>query len=176
MGSYVDTKNQSLISMTIRFFSDCGVGVNVVGLTFEQGKILGYALAAFLYVFVLIPPFGKPRDQRIDYALLFCFLPLFNPNGWMTNFVALAVSYMFLIGYLIEKEWKDFFVAACVVAGFIATSLIARDIIGNDLEARGEFLSNVSIGALLLVVALLKLKFMGTHQPVLGGKLNEGKS
>ncbi len=160
--SYMDTKNQSLISMTIRFFSDCGYGINVVHLTFEQGKFLGYFLSALLYVLALIPPFGKPRDQRIDYALLFSFLPLFNPNGWIVNFVALAVPYTLLIGYLIEVKWKDAFVATCVVVGFMASSLMAQDIVGNNMQNRGELFSNVTLGTLLLVFALLKLKFEGS--------------
>jgi hypothetical protein len=162
--SYMVPKNQSLISMAIRFFSNCGFGINVGHLTFEQGKFLGYALAAFLYLLALIPPFRKPRDQEIDYALLFSFLPLFNPNGWEINFVALAVPCMLLIGYLIEVKWKDFFVVACMGVGFIATSLMARDIVGNDMHNLGGLYSNVTIGTLLLVVALLKLKFVGRHQ------------
>ena len=160
--------------MVIRFFSDCGQGVNVLHLTFEQGKALGYALAAFLYLSVFIPPKGKLRDQKLDYALLFCFLPLFNPNGWILNFVALVVPYMFLIAYLIEVKWKDLFVAACVVAGFMATSLMAQDVVGNDMQNRGELFSNVTIGTLLLVIALLKLKFYGMHRLFQEGKINEG--
>jgi hypothetical protein len=174
MLSYTDTKNQALFSMVIRFFSDCGQGVNVLHLTFEQGKALGYALAAFLYLSVFIPPKGKLRDQKLDYALLFCFLPLFNPNGWILNFVALVVPYMFLIAYLIEVKWKDLFVAACVVAGFMATSLMAQDVVGNDMQNRGELFSNVTIGTLLLVIALLKLKFYGMHRLFQEGKINEG--
>jgi len=159
--SYMDVKNQSLISMAIRFFSECGLSINIAYLTFQQGKILGYALAAFLYSLTLIPSFGKPRDQRIDYALLFSFLPLFNPNGWELNFVALAVPCMLLIGYLIEVKGKDLFVAGCVVTGFMATFLINRDIVGNRTQFFAELFSNVTIGTLLLVVALLKLKFVG---------------
>jgi len=160
--SYIVPKNQSLISMAIRLFSESGFAINVTHLTFEQGKNLGYAFAAFLYTLALIPPFGRPRDQRIDYALLFSFLPLFNPNGWELNFVALAVPYMLLIGYLFETRWKDYFVVACVIAGFLVTSLLARDIVGNNLQNLGQLYCDVTIGTLLLVSALLKLKFVSS--------------
>ena len=161
MKSYTGPGNQSLFSMVIRLVTDCGQGVNVMHLTFEQGKLLGSAFAAVLYLLALIPPFGKPLDQRIDYALLFTFLPLFNPNGWGINFVVLAVPAMLLIAYLIKVKGKDRFVAACVVGGFLAISLLARDIVGKHVQNIGELLSHVTIGALLLVVALLKLKFFG---------------
>jgi hypothetical protein len=157
--SYIVPKNQSLISMAIRLFSESGFAINVTHLRYEQGKFLGYALAAFLYLLALIPPFKKPRDQRIDYALLFCYLPLFNPNAWELNFVALAVPYMLLIGYLIEVKWKDFFVVVCVIAGFMLTSLLARDLVGWHMQNLGQLYCNVTIGTLLLVAALLKLKF-----------------
>ena len=171
--SFTDTENQSLISMAIRFFSDSEKGINVMRLTFAQGKSLGCAFAACLYVLVLIPPFGKQRDQRMDYALLFSFLPLFNPNGWLVNFVALAVPYSLLIGYLIEIKWKDRFVVICVFAGFVLTALMAHDIVGKHAETRAELLSNVTIGALYLVAALLKLKFGRMNQIVQAGNHKE---
>ncbi len=159
MKSYTGPGNQSLISMVIRFFTDCGNGNNLMDLTFAQGKLLGAGLATFLYFLVLLPPAGKPRDPKIDYALFFCFIPLFNPNGWTVNFVALTVPVMFLIAYLVGVKGKDVFVSMCVFAAFLSTSLLARDIVGADIQRIGELYSNVTIGTLLLVVALLKLKF-----------------
>ena len=159
--------------MAIRFFSDCGLNINLTHLTFLQGKLVGYALAASLYVLALIPPFVKHRDQKIDYALLFCFLPLFNPNGWGINFVALAVPCMLLISYLIDVKGKDLFVAACVLGAFMATTLMARDIVGKNLQTLGELYSNVTIGTLLLVVALLKLKFGRLERSLTNEKSDE---
>ena len=129
-------------------------------MSFRQAQAAGYAAALVLYGVALAPGRTRPGDTRIDYALLFICLPLFNPNSWMLNFVALAVPYILLIGYLIEVKGKDMFVAACVIGAVLATVVMAQDIVGNDLENLGEAFSNVTFGTLLLFAALVKLKFI----------------
>ncbi|NTV29335.1 MAG: DUF2029 domain-containing protein, partial [Candidatus Omnitrophica bacterium] len=166
--SYIDSKNQSLISMVIRFLSDTGYNINIAHLTFRQGQLAGYAAAAGLYALALLPPFGRKRDQSVDYALLFCFLPLFNPNSWMINFIALAVPCMLLIGRLLESRGKNGWLLACLLLSFGLTTLMAQDIVGNDLENLGELFSNVTAGTLLLVAALLILKFTPGRQGAAG--------
>lgn len=157
--SYLDAKNQSLFSMVLRFFTESGSNINITGLSFRQGEMVGYGLAAVLLSLVLVPPPGKPRDQSIDYALLFCFLPLFNPNGWLNNFVSLAVPCVLLLGRLLAERGKDRFVAACVLAAFFFLSLMSEEIVGDHWQNHAELFSDVTWGTLFLVAALIKLKF-----------------
>ncbi|MDE2028356.1 MAG: hypothetical protein KGJ11_07425, partial [Candidatus Omnitrophica bacterium] len=158
--SYIDIKNQSLFSMVIRSFSASGMGVNIMHLSFEQGKILGIAISALLYALVLVKGKRQPGQAGLDAALLFCFMALFNPNGWELNFVALGLPYILLIGYLIEVKWKDSFVTMSVIMAAVLSSVFARDVLGKVMENDSNLCSNVTIATLLLIAALFQLKFL----------------
>lgn len=165
MGSYADFKNQSFYSMFIRFLSPTEYSVNVLSLNFFQAKFLGFLGSLLLYVLAVLPKKNaSPEQSKYDLALLFICLPLFNPNAWMINFAALVVPYMVLIYYLMQRGKKDFFVFICVGAAFILTSLMSQDIVGNDLENWATELSCVTVGALFLFMALVKLKFLNNKK------------
>jgi hypothetical protein len=155
--SYLDYKNQSLYSMILRFITSTPSAVNFLNLDFRQGLILGQVLAGFLYLLVLIPL--KKDTSKIDYALLFTFFALFNPNGWMLNFVSLIFPYMYLVYYLMGSRFKDKFVSGCVILSFMLASGFSLDLIGAKLEFIAARYSFVAFAALLLAAALLRLKF-----------------
>lgn len=155
--SYFDCKNQSFFSMVLRTVSDSPCSASLFNLDFRWALMLGYLLAIVLYMFVLIP--GKTQDRRVDYALMFTFLPLFNPNGWLHNFVALAFPYIFLLNYLREVRCRDYFVLILVIGSFLFTSVMSEGLAGDTMQNLAETLSFVTLGTLLLSAALIKLKF-----------------
>ena len=156
--SYFDFKNQSLISMILRTLSPSELGVNILSLDFRAALMLAYAACILLYCLALIPA-GKKDTRLVDAGLLFAFMPLFNPNGWMLNFSALAFPYILLLNHLRLTRWRDRFVLACVALSFVFTSVLNQEVAGDTVENFAEAHSFVTIGALLVVVALLKLKF-----------------
>jgi len=165
--SYIDFKNQSIYSMIIRFFSPTEYHVNFLQLNFFQAKILGYAVAFILYLTAFIRSSQRTsKEDYYDVALLFICLPLFNPNAWMINFVALIFPYMALMYYLMKTSRKNFFIIACVALAFILTSWMSEDLVGNALESFAEVVSSVTVGTLFLYAALVKLKFFNNRKVI----------
>lgn len=159
--SWIVFKNQSLYSMVIRYTSDIAFHVQVLHLQFKEALKWGYVAAVVVYVMPLLPGRTKTYDRRIDYALLFTLLPLLNPNGWMINFVALVVPFVYLLGYLMRVKGRDIFVWICIALAVVGTSLFSEEIVGNEIENVAAIYSCVTLGALALFFALLKLKFIG---------------
>lgn len=169
-GSYLNFKNQSLFSMVLRFTTYSAHPVNVLDLSFAQALKTSYVCAFLLYLLVLLPArsvkssvstgtAGRRDTTTLDYGMIFICMALFNPNGWMTNFVALAFPYVLLVSYLIRVKGRDGFVLTLVVLSFILTSWMSQDIVGNRIENLSEMFSCVTLGALFLMAALVKLKF-----------------
>jgi len=161
-GSYYNSKNQSIMSFFLRFASNSDYHVNLIDFGFHHAMLIAYVVSALLYFLILLPKKGKD-SSREDYALLFICMPLFNPNGWMLNFVSLIFPYLFLSYYLIKVKLKDFFVLACVILSYIFVSLFSRTLMGTVFEQSTEAFSFVSIGALFLFAAIIKLKFFKTE-------------
>lgn len=157
-GSYFDYKNQSIYSMVLQFFSDSGYGINVLSLAFDKALLLGRSLALALYALAFLPRRGG-RDSKIDYAILFICMALFNPNAWMVNFVSLIPAYILLLGYLWKNRVADKFVLVLVILGFVVSVGMAEDIAGNNIQNLGETFSNVTFGSLLILGALCRMKF-----------------
>jgi hypothetical protein len=156
--SYFDFKNQSFFSLVIRAVYPTPYGVNLLRLGFRPALLLSYFLALGMYLLALVPV--KNRDTtRLDYALLFTFLPLFNPNGWMHNFVALALPCALLLAHLQGVHLRDRFVLACLISFFVFTALGNPEIAGRSVQGILERSSIITLGALFLVAALARLKF-----------------
>jgi len=157
--SYIDFKNQSIFSMLIRYLSPTRFNVQVASLSFDQAFLLGHIAALLMFLVILVPGRDKSRDTAINSALLMICLALFNPNSWMINFVSLIPAYMLLIQYTVVGRAKDKFVLLALIAAFISTNLMSRDIFGKLSENFGCYYSFTTFGALLLYTVLLKLKF-----------------
>ncbi len=157
--SYTNYKNQSIISMVLRLFSPTEYHLQIMSLSFNQALILGYAAALALYAVVFIPGRLPSWDRKINYALLFICLPLFNPNAWLINFVALAVPFMFLIRYAFCALRRDWLVILGTALVSVMINLIGRDVTGKDLEAFVGLYSFTTWGSLILFAVLVKLKF-----------------
>jgi len=156
--SYVSYKNQSIFSFIARLLSPRPTYVIIGNLSFTQAMFIAYILAGLLYLAALIP--AKNKDTgNLDFALLFSYLPLFNPNGWMHNFVFLIFPFAYLINYLIKIKFKDYIVLTCLILAFILTSWLSPEVVGKSVTSISLELSCITIGALFMVLALLKLKF-----------------
>ncbi len=156
--SYMDSKNQSIFSVFVRFLSPTYFNVQVLSLSFDQALFAGRIAALLLYLPVFIS--GKNQGQlAINGAILLICMSLFNPNGWLLNFVSLVLSYMLLIHHLWVTRAKDKIIVIALVFAFIATNFMSKDFLGKAAEDLGCAYSFTAFGALAIYAALLKLKF-----------------
>ncbi|MFA5088787.1 MAG: glycosyltransferase family 87 protein [Candidatus Omnitrophota bacterium] len=159
-GSWYDFKNQSLYSLFLRFFTkESPYDFALPFFSFSQGFGLSLLFASLIYLLILIPTNGEKENETIDYALLFLCMALFNPNAWMLNFVVLLFGQMLLVYDLIKNRFRDKFALGLVVAAFALTSLASESLVGNYLEGVFEQFSSVTLGTLVLIFALLRLKY-----------------
>ena len=157
--SFIDSKNQSIYSMLLRFLSQTQFNVQVLPLSFGQVLLLGKLVALLMFLVALIPGRSKPRDAAVNSALLMACMSLFNPNGWMLNFVSLVPAYMLLIHATVVNKGKDKYILLSLIAAFILTNITSKDLTGVSAENLGCIYSFTTLGALIIYSALLKLKF-----------------
>ena len=165
--SWYDYKNQSIFSMGLRFLTQNSPYCHpLFKLNYNEGMAVSVSLALLIYGLTLIQKTESRYNRAIDYSLLFLCMALFNPNAWMTNFVTLIFVYFFLIQYLLEGHFKDKITAVLVLLSFVATSWLGETVVGEQWENLSEEMSCVTIGALILIVALLRLKYTRILAPV----------
>lgn len=159
-GSWYDYKNQSLLSLVLRY---CGAGspyrVTTFSLPFDRCLVLAFIICLAIYSTVIFPVRKHEPSKLLDYSSLFICMALFNPNAWMHNFVISIFVYMFIFHYLFRTKWRDKVTLAIVVISFILISLPSEGIVGEALEDLFEESSSVTIGFLLLLLGLSRLKF-----------------
>jgi len=157
--SYTGSRNQSIYSMFLRFFSSTQYHVQFFSLSFHQALFYGRMAALLLYVVVFIPGTSRPRDRIVDFSLLMICMSLFNPNAWEFNFISLFLGYMVLVQHSISTGLKDRFILFSLMAAIFLTNITSRDILGRAFEEFEYAYSFTTIGALVMYAALLKLKF-----------------
>ena len=157
--SYLVSKNQSIFSLFIRFFSPTYYKIQLLNLSFGQALNLGRLAALVLFVVIFIPGKLKSRDWIIDAATLMLCMSIFNPNAWPLNFVSLFLACTLLIRYLVFVKGRDWLLLAMLIAAFIFSNFTSRDFMGRATENFGLMYSFTTIGALLIYAALVKLKF-----------------
>ncbi len=162
-GSMSTHANQSLVALILRYFSNfTESSINILNLSkFHLGFLVGSAFV-FLYLLTLCPSSkykkGDNFTRVIDYGLLFVCAGLFNPNGWIHSFVFLTFSYMVCFYYLFKVQHKDKLVWAMVGISGILISWPDELFIQGVKDAVDVY-SLLSLAALLLFAALLKIKF-----------------
>jgi len=163
-GSLCDLKNQSFYSLVLRYFTTgqyfCDK-IRLTHLTYHQGLILSAVLSVFIYSLVLLPVSNSDSKEKvlIDYALLFICKALFNANAWTFNYAALIFPYMLLFYYLFRTQSKDKTILVLIVAAFILGTIGTRGLLGAGWREWTQTLAFTTIGALLVMIALFKLKF-----------------
>ncbi|MEI8349197.1 MAG: glycosyltransferase family 87 protein [Candidatus Omnitrophota bacterium] len=158
-GSWYDPKNQSLYSFVLRIAGMDSPFRLIAKLTLWQGLAVAFLIGAFIYLLILIKAKKQNSSNRIDYALLFLCMALFNPNAWLANFVVFVFAYMVILYHIILTRYKDRLSLALMILSFMIASWFSESMVGDNLQKFFESLSTVTIGALLLVFVLLRLKF-----------------
>ncbi|MCM8819592.1 MAG: DUF2029 domain-containing protein [Candidatus Omnitrophica bacterium] len=154
--SLYDFKNQSLISLILRYFTNqTPYKTKILNFTFMEGLVISIIIGILIYILILL----KPSHQDIDFALLMIFMALFNPNSWITNYTFLIFGYMIVIYWLIKNNFSDKFILSLTFLSFILASWTSQTIVGNRLENLFEEFSSVTISGLLSLLSLFKLKF-----------------
>ena len=160
-GSYYNPSNQSIFSVVLRSTSSIFYG-NSVDFFFRWSMWIACAISFLLYLLVLLSKKGKDTF-KIDCALLFIFMALFNPNAWLLDFVSLIFPCLFLTYYLIKVKLKDVFVLVSFILSFVFLFWFSRTLVGYKLQFFAKQISCVAIAAFFLIGALVKLKFSETE-------------
>ena len=102
----------------------------------------------------------KNFNKSTEYSALLIFMVLFNPNAWLHNFVIFAFVYMTILHYLLKDNFKDKIVLTATIIAFILMTFTSDSFIGDNLELLSEKLSFVTIGAIILIGSVFRIKFL----------------
>ncbi|MCB9747389.1 MAG: DUF2029 domain-containing protein [Candidatus Omnitrophica bacterium] len=153
-GSWFDTKNQSIYSLFLRILT----GISGA-MSFQYMLLIGIFFGACIYLSAVAPLSKGENSYFIECSILMVCLALFNPNAWMHNYVVLVFAYMLFIYYHMKTKFQDKIGLGLMILSFVLTSWVSETMIGEKGEEFFEMYSNVTIGALILVVALLRIKY-----------------
>lgn len=166
-GSFMDLKNHSLWAFSRKFFS------------FTNNSLASLAAISAFFIAVLLFSFGKKKKYLdcklnifydcIDYGVIFLCMALFNPNAWLHNFTIIIFPYMVAVYYLFIHNFKDKVVLLLVIFSFILSSLVSESVVGEKMQCIFEYYFTVTWGAVLLFIALVKIKFYSNFKINAGG-------
>jgi hypothetical protein len=160
--SWYDYKNQSFYSLVLRLVTrGSEYGISMADLSFNQGMLVAIGIGFFMYLAVLFPLKLNPANEALDYGLLFLCMALFNPNSWLMNYVVYLFVYMLLVYYLVKTKPVDKITLIGMISSFLLSSWASESLVGDRWQNLFEELSTVTIGALILMAVLLRLKFSG---------------
>ena len=160
--------NQSIFGMFYRFLTSSVYGVNFVNLNPNLVEILVYIFVVMAYAYLLFlnryfkgieSPLLHCRET-IEYSFLLIFMSLFSPLGWIQNFSSLILADMVLVYYTIKTNFKDRLVNLLLVSSFILSSGINYETVGRRLNDLSLYYSLITLGVLLVAVALSKLRLI----------------
>jgi hypothetical protein len=172
----LDPQNQSLMSLILRTFTDPStyypnplpMPYKFIPLKNINIKFLFLLLSGLIYLSVLLPA-RKSLSQRnmegrnfcanIDYALLLICLVVFNLNAWRHNYIFLIFPYFLLIFYLIQVRFKDKYAIGGILLAYLLSAITWRPFVSKELSSSLLLYSPYTLGALLIFVMLVKIKF-----------------
>jgi hypothetical protein len=162
-GSMITTKNHSLWTLPLRLFPN---------INSFNAKLITVALFVILMSFIVFKGRNNHKEEGkicifyncLDYAMVFILIPLFNPNGWLHNFVILVFPYMVTVYYLCVNGFKDKTVLFLVFFSFILSSAGSLSLVGKNVQTILEYYFLVPTGALVLFAALVKIKFVDKNK------------
>ncbi|MEM1220363.1 MAG: glycosyltransferase family 87 protein [Bacteroidota bacterium] len=159
-------KNQSVFGLFYRIFTglDPGLGVyvNWFDWSLDKAKKIGYALILLAAIFPAIRLWQAPKNPLgrkglVEIALLCTLIPLLSPLSWKAYFIFLWVPYFVLYAELFTVEalgrssmWRILYLASVLLTVFST-----EGIVGAYFSDVLETLSCITLGALMLVIALL---------------------
>jgi len=170
-GTILDPKNQSLFSAIKRQFSYCISDYHAPHMLFENSalsdihiKMIFIFFAALIYAFILIRP-RLNRDSilyyNLDYAMLLVCACLFNMNAWMLSYLLLIMPYFIIVYYAVKASFKDTAVTALLLLSYLLNIITIKGLAGEAFAYKALFYSPFTLMALVLFLALLKIKFFG---------------
>jgi len=163
MNSMSTHENQSLIAMIFRYFSQFSeYKINLISLSqLQVGFLIGLSFM-FLFMLAVYPSAKIKRKsnflESINYSMLFICVALFNPNGWIHAFIFLVFPYLACLYYLFKIRHKDKLVWGLVGTSFVLGSMPESVFLPNITDSV-DIYSLLTIGALVLFIALIKIKF-----------------
>ncbi|MDD5005772.1 MAG: glycosyltransferase family 87 protein [Candidatus Omnitrophica bacterium] len=162
--SLSDSSNQSLMSMIMRFFSAYGgYGKNILNLgDYFLGFLTG-ACVVLLYLLCLLPTRNKAdkKDEvfdNVNIGMISVCAALLNPNAWTHAFIFLTYGYMTAIFYLFKVKFLDKITIGLLILSFLIHSFSAS-FFSRWAGSLFEMYSFITIGAIILFIALSKIKF-----------------
>ncbi len=167
--------NQSVFGLFYRFF------VSPEHLAFKEYKVSLLSLSPFLvkilvygfvlgsYIFLLhlnklsknVKDFLTYNKEALEYSLLLVFMSLFSPLGWIQNFSSLILACMILTFYTLKTNFRDGWMNIVLVLSFVLVNVINYETVGKDLNLLSQYLSFITLGTILFVVGLSKLRISG---------------
>lgn len=167
----LDPKNQSLFSALHRIFTNCilyfyapPMPFQSLNLSERSINLIFIILSLIMYLVILLRPRKNHLGEKslwqdnIDYALLLICIVLFNLNAWMHNYILLSPAYFILLYYLIKIGFKDRFVFILLIFSYILNIITSQPILNKTLAYKLHFYSPLTISALVVFLALLKIK------------------
>lgn len=152
--------NQSLLACLRRLFTNnIWYQAQIYPLSDKSVNYIYFGLIALLYMFALHPKAQEP----VNFCLLFTFFALANPNAWKNFFLLLLLPNMLIIHYLLKT--KDKMVFSLFLLSFIFGSLTSEFFVYSWAKDWFEIHSFVTYSALLIYLALLKIKYLANSFP-----------
>lgn len=174
----LDPKNQSLLSMVYRFFTNCIAYFHAPVMPFQALRLsntainfIFMALATIIYLSILYCPKRINLTRKttlfydnIDYALLIICVALFNLNSWQTNYILLSAAYFIIAYYLMGIGRPDRLTLVLLVFSFTLNFITIKPVLGKVLAYKLYFYSPFTLSALITLLALLKIKFFSREE------------
>ncbi len=157
--------NQSLFGLFHRFLTSPS-DVNVLSLDPGLVNVVTCLVAIALFLSLLflnqksklVQESTARHREIVEYSFLLIFMVLFSPLGWFQNFLSSIPAYMLLLYYLFEVRFKDTFVLTSLILSFILVNLFNFEIVGRRISELSLALSSVTLGIILTLACLSKLR------------------
>ena len=154
-------KNQSLLSCLMRFLSKDSQ-ISIFSLTQGQVYIIFIILAAALLslIFILRRKAGPEEKGFVfltDISLVLSLMILLSPLGWKHTFVHLTIPHLVLLYYVFYKNPADKVTKGLLVGSFFFNTILNPEVTGPFAKIV-QLYSSVTVGTLILYVALLRIK------------------
>lgn len=158
--------NQSIFGMFYRFLTSSEYNVNFLSLDPNVVNALIYVITIASYISLLL--FSRlsrkteasfiHAQETVEYSFLLIFMALFSPLGWIQNFSSLVLASMVLVYYTFKTRFRDKTVNFLLISSFVLGSAINYETVGRRLNDLALYYSLITIGAILIVAALSRLR------------------
>lgn len=164
-----DHKNQSLLSMIFRFFTQSKTYFITPQMFFNRfhlSDMAAYTLVAAtqlaLCAAVFIPAGRATPDRRqtplIDWVFLSVCVVLVNLNAWVHTFVFLLCAYFLIGAYLFRCKGQDRLALVLLICSYLLNLTTIKGILPAAIAYKAHFYSPHTFSALAACAALLKIK------------------